>query len=66
MYITKNGKGDMVVISIETYEKLIGKFTLYKLLNEGLEAIENKKTVSFEEGFKDIEKNLPMKPYNIV
>lgn len=36
VYITKNGKGDLAVMSINTYEKLVGKFELYKLLNEGM------------------------------
>ena len=38
VFITKNGKGDLAVLSIETYERLIGKFELYSLLNEGLKA----------------------------
>jgi len=34
VFITKNGIGDMVVMSIETYERLVGKFELQKLLAE--------------------------------
>jgi len=34
VYITKNGQGDLVVMSIETYEKLVGKFELYKLISD--------------------------------
>jgi hypothetical protein len=26
VYIIKNGQGDLAVMSIETYEKLVGKF----------------------------------------
>jgi prevent-host-death family protein len=36
VFITKNGKGDLAVMSIETYERLVGKFELYKLLDEGM------------------------------
>lgn len=36
VYITKNGTGDLAVMSIETYERLVGKFELYSLLEEGL------------------------------
>ncbi len=36
MFITKNGKGDLAVLSIEAYEKLCGKFELYSLLYEDL------------------------------
>jgi prevent-host-death family protein len=38
LFITKNGKGDLVVMSIETYELLTGKKELYNLLDEGLKA----------------------------
>ncbi|HOE88956.1 MAG: hypothetical protein BWY50_00549 [Spirochaetes bacterium ADurb.Bin315] len=38
LFITKNGKGDLVVMSIETYELLTGKMELYNLLDEGLKA----------------------------
>ena len=37
VYITKNGTGDLAVMSIETYERLVGKFELYSLLEKGLE-----------------------------
>ncbi len=38
VFITKNGKGDLAVMSIETYEMLTGKMELYNLLDEGLKA----------------------------
>ena len=37
VYITKNGAGDLAVMSIETYERLAGKFELYTLLEKGLD-----------------------------
>ena len=37
VYITKNGTGDLAVMSIETYERLVGKFELYALLEKGLD-----------------------------
>jgi len=36
IFITKNGQGDLAVMSIETYELLVGKMELRKLLEEGL------------------------------
>ena len=36
VYITKNGTGDLAVMSIETYERLVGKFELDALLEKGL------------------------------
>ncbi|OUS76602.1 antitoxin PHD [Paenibacillus sp. MY03] len=47
VYITKNGQGDLDVMSIETYEKRVGKFELYKLLDEGLDAKKNQKCGHF-------------------
>ncbi|MDR0586917.1 MAG: type II toxin-antitoxin system prevent-host-death family antitoxin, partial [Treponema sp.] len=32
IFITKNGEGDLAVMSIETYETLSGKNELYKLI----------------------------------
>jgi len=58
VYITKNGKGDLAVMSIETYERLVGKFELYKLLDEGMEAIRKKKVRPFTEALADIQGNL--------
>lgn len=36
VFITKNGTGDLAVMSIETYEVLAGKLQLYSLIDEGL------------------------------
>ena len=37
IFITKNGHGDLAIMSIETYEKFCGRYELYSLLDEGLE-----------------------------
>jgi len=39
IFITKNGRGDLAVMSIETYEMLNGKLELYGLLDEGRAAV---------------------------
>lgn len=36
VFITKNGKGDLAVLSMEAYEQMVGRFELYGLLQEGL------------------------------
>lgn len=36
VFITKNGKGDLAVMSIEDYEKLQAKAEIYQLLGVGL------------------------------
>lgn len=39
VFITKNGQGDLAVMSIEAYEMLNGKLELYQLLDEGRAAV---------------------------
>ncbi|TCL74160.1 prevent-host-death family protein [Hydrogenispora ethanolica] len=58
VYITKNGQGDLAVMSIETFERLVGKCELYKLLGEGMDAVKNDKVVPAEEVFRQIESEL--------
>ena len=38
VFITKNGHGDLVVMSIEAYEKFCSRYELYHLLDESLVA----------------------------
>lgn len=54
VYITKNGRGDLAVMSIETYERLIGKAELYKLLDEGMNDVKNNRIISAEEAFNQV------------
>lgn len=58
VFITKNGKGDLAVLSIETYERLCGKYELYRLLDEGLEAEKAGRVRPFREAIADIRKEL--------
>ncbi|MFZ4615759.1 MAG: type II toxin-antitoxin system prevent-host-death family antitoxin [Rectinemataceae bacterium] len=53
VFITKNGQGDLAVMSIETYELLAGKLELYRLLDEGLEADKAGKTRPMAAAFAD-------------
>ncbi|MCL1949785.1 MAG: type II toxin-antitoxin system Phd/YefM family antitoxin [Turicibacter sp.] len=39
MFITKNGQGDLAVMSIDYYESLIAKLELYQLIDAGATAI---------------------------
>lgn len=56
VYITKNGAGDLAVMSIEAYEKLIDAFELYVELEKGLDDVRNGRTQSAEEVFEEINK----------
>lgn len=56
VFITKNGKGDLAVLSIEAYENLCGKFELFRLLEEGLQAEKKGKLRPFSDVANDIRK----------
>ena len=58
VFITKNGQGDLAVMSIETYELLAGKMELYKLIDEGLKANKNKKTKSSDAVFSNMREKM--------
>ena len=52
VFTTKNGQGDLVVMSIETYEEIIGKLELYQKIQIGIKQIKNGKTVPEEKKIK--------------
>lgn len=54
VFITKNGKGDLAVMSIEAYEQMTSCFELYSQIKEGLDDIANGNTRSFSEAMDDI------------
>ena len=58
VFITKNGKGDLAVMSIEVYEALKGKLELYALLEKGLQDDRNGDVVSLSEGLGSIRKEI--------
>ena len=39
VFITKNGKGDLAVLSMEAYEQMVGRFELYGLMQGGQEDV---------------------------
>ncbi len=53
VYITKNGKGDLAVMSIETFELLAGKLELYKMLDKGIEDMKNNKVKAATDFFDE-------------
>lgn len=58
VFITKNGQGDLAVMSIETYEALTGKLELYRLLDEGRSAVKAGKKRPLQEVMKDIKRDI--------
>ncbi len=58
VFITRNGQGDLVVMSIETYGVLNGKLELYSLLDEGKMAVKAGKKRPLQEVMKDIKQDI--------
>ena len=56
VYITKNGAGDLAVMSIELYELLTDKYMLYKELEKGIKSIEDGRTYSDKEVYEELDK----------
>lgn len=54
VFITKNGKGDLAVMSIEAYEQLTGQFELYNQIKTGLDDISAGNIRPFSEAMSDI------------
>jgi PHD/YefM family antitoxin component YafN of YafNO toxin-antitoxin module len=58
VFITKNGTGDLAVMSIETYELLARKLELYSLLDEGLDQHKKGKVKPMKESIQFIRSRL--------
>jgi len=58
VFITKNGQGDLAIMSIETYEALSGKLELYRLIDEGRAAVKAGKKRPLQEVMKDIKRGI--------
>lgn len=57
VYITKNGKGDLAVMSIEAYERIVGKFELRKLLMESEADIKAGRVANLDDSFNRIKES---------
>jgi PHD/YefM family antitoxin component YafN of YafNO toxin-antitoxin module len=58
VFITKNGKGDLAVMSIELFETLSGKPELYRLLDEGRADVSAGRTRPMDEFFDELERDI--------
>jgi len=56
VFLTKNGVGDLVVLSNAEYERLAGKHELYRLLEDGFAAMEKGSGRPASEVFDSLEK----------
>ena len=58
VFITRNGTGDLVVLSNAEYERLCGLAELHVKLDAGLEDVKSKRVRKAEDVFSDIERKL--------
>lgn len=54
VFITKNGKGDLAVMSIEAYEQMTARFELYSAIQEGLDDVKQGRTQALAEAMQEI------------
>lgn len=53
-FVTKNGKGDLAIMSIETYEQMTARFELYSLVQKGLDSVERGDVQPYEDAMEEI------------
>ena len=53
-FVTRNGKGDLVVMSIEAYDQMAARHKLYSLIQEGLDSVERGDVQSFDDAIAEI------------
>jgi len=58
VFITKNGQGDLAIMSVETYEMLNGKLELYRFLDEGRSAAKAGRNRSYKDVFDSLEQEI--------
>jgi len=58
VFITKNGKGDLAVMSMETYEEISGRYKLYDAIQLGLDQIKQGKVKPMKESLQSIRQKI--------
>ncbi len=58
VFITKNGHGDLAVMSIEAYEKYCGRYELYHLLDDALESEKSGDFMDYNDFIADMKKDM--------
>ena len=56
VYITKNGAGDLAIMSIELCEILTDRYELYKELEKGINSLEKGESFSSDEVYDELDK----------
>lgn len=58
LFITKNGRGDLAVMSIDFYNRMMGRYELYQLLEQSEADFAKNRTMSFEKSLKSVREGL--------
>jgi len=58
VFITKNGHGDLAVLSIEAYEKFCGRAELYHLLDEARDAEKTGDFMDYDDFIADLRREM--------
>ncbi len=58
VFITLNGKGDLAVMSIEQYERLVEARELYRLIDEGLKDVAEGRTRPYRDVMRELREDL--------
>ncbi|UQA81198.1 type II toxin-antitoxin system Phd/YefM family antitoxin [Gardnerella piotii] len=58
VFITKNGRGDLAVMSIDLFNKFMSKYELYSLLDQSESDFNNNRTLSFENSMRNLREEL--------
>lgn len=56
--ITKNGRGDLAVMSIDLFNKFMGRYELYQLLEQSESDFTNGHTLTFDDSMKSLREEL--------
>lgn len=56
IYVTKNGYGDMVIMSIETYEKIVQKVSMYRDIEISEQQIESGQVTDARSSLENLRK----------
>ena len=58
VFITKNGHGDLAVLSIDAYEKFCGRYELYHLLDEAIESEKSGDFIDYDDFITELRKEM--------
>ena len=58
IFITKNGRGDLAVMSIDLFNKFMGRYELYQLLEQSESDFTNGRTLTFDDSMRSLREEL--------